>query len=107
MQSAEFELVYGDCSTILLASATSLCRLAIECGSDPSKFDTLLAAEQIPNAPTILKTLGDGYRKLLPHLVFENLPEERLRKELEFRSRYLSPGQPDQIVGFLYKWFSE
>jgi tetratricopeptide (TPR) repeat protein len=104
---ARLQLVYGHCSTALLASAIRLRGVAIECGPDRSRFDELVAREEIPNATVILKALGSGYREHLPRLVFESLPEGLLKRELEFRSRHLAPTQPQQLIDFLFRRFSE
>jgi hypothetical protein len=40
--AAEIELIYGECNTRLLNSANRIRGIAVECGSDHSKFDKLL-----------------------------------------------------------------
>ena len=105
--SANIQLVYGRCSTPLLAAAIRLNGIAIECGSDHSKFDELVEREGIPGADLILKELGPTYRERLPLLMFEGISETALQRELEMRSRDLFPEQPGQLIDFLFKLFSE
>jgi tetratricopeptide (TPR) repeat protein len=104
---ATLALVYGRCSTPVLAAAIRLRGLAVECDLDHTKFDELVAREEIPNAATIMGALGSEYRERLPRLVFEDLPEKVLKRELEVRSRDLYPGHPSQLVDFLFKRFFE
>ena len=104
---ASLALVYGHCSTPLLAATIRLTGAAIECDRDHSKFDELVAREEIPHKAIILNTLGPDYRDRLHRLVFEDLPEKVLKRELEVRSRNLSLGKPGQLVDFLFKRFSE
>jgi tetratricopeptide (TPR) repeat protein len=103
----ELQLVYGQCGTALLNSAVRLNGLAIECGSDVSKFNKLVTREEVPSASIILKALGPDCTRKLPGLVFENLPERQLKRELEVRSRELFPEHPDRLVDFLSRRFHD
>jgi tetratricopeptide (TPR) repeat protein len=104
---ASLSLVYGGCGISLLSASIRLHGLAVECGGDGARFDELVAREEIPDAPVILRSLGPKYMDLLPRLVFEDLPERALKRELQVRSRDLSPAHPQRLVDFLFRQFSE
>jgi len=103
----QLELVFGSCTTPLLNSVKRLCQVASECGADASKFDELVMREEIPNAQAILSTLGACGRERLPRLVFEQLPEPHLKRELEFRSRVLYPPDPARLLDALSRRLRE
>jgi hypothetical protein len=101
------ELVFAVRSTPLLSSVKRLSELSIECGPNNAKFDELVALEKIREAQFILSKLGPNGRNLLPQIVFENLPEGLLKREIESRCRLLCAEHPTGLLDVVSRHLRE
>jgi hypothetical protein len=101
--NGRIHLVYGKKSGTLLSDLEVLTRLARESEGDPPRFDRLVELQHVTNAEEVFAVLGPEHHSLLQRMDVEDLPEESLRREVEFYARQLAGSGGDQLVAFLFE----
>jgi tetratricopeptide (TPR) repeat protein len=99
-----FGLVYGDTRTPILREINRLRKIALECGSDQTKFHKLSA--EVGNATWIISALGPLAVCSLQRMQIEQYPEEVLHRDLEFRAQHLAGAAWSRLLEKLFHRFS-
>jgi len=104
-ENVSFGLAYSGSHTPVLNTVKHLKDLATECGVDRAKFDRLSTEDG--ESASVISTLGSSAFACLERMRFEQIPEDLLGSNLQFRARYLAGSESDRLIDFLFRMFSE
>ena len=96
-------LVCGRKSGTLLSDVEVLTRLARECAGDTTKFERLVELQHVTNAMEVHALLGFEHQNVLERLQIEDLPEESLRREVDFFAQQLAGPRGGDLVAQLFE----
>ena len=100
-EDTRFLLVFGNTSTPILSTVSTLRRLALEAGSDTRRFAALVAAEQVRDAQDVLATFGGDALSYLRRVELLNMPANILEDNVALRARVLAGRDANRLVQFL------
>ena len=103
--AVSFGLVYGGCRTAALGSIRRLKELAVECDGDSLKFANL--APEIKDADALVSALGPHALDHLKQLRIDQIPEDLLKSNLEFRAQHLAGKDATRLLDLLFRVLSE
>jgi hypothetical protein len=101
--TGKIHLVCGKKAGTLLSDLEVLTRLARESAGDAIKFTRLVELQHVTNAEDVFALLGPEHRSVLQRMHIEDLPEESLRRKVEFYARQLAGPRGEELVALLFK----
>jgi tetratricopeptide (TPR) repeat protein len=103
-ENIRFGLIYGNTQTSIIREINRLKNIAIECGTDQTKFETL--SKEVKNAAWITSSVGPLALHNLQRMQIEQLPEELLQRNLKWRAQHLAGASAELLINDWFHKFS-